>query len=90
MRFFCVADEDTVRGFRLAGIDARVVITPHQALRAIDKAISEPDCGIIILNERIASWIRPQIDRIRMEIDLPLIVDIPGTECPLGARKSLR
>ena len=90
MRFFCVADEDTVRGFRLAGIDARVVKTPDEALRAIDKAISEPDCGIIILNERIASWIRPQIDKIRMEMDRPLIVEIPGPEGPLGARKSLR
>ncbi|MCX8111290.1 MAG: V-type ATP synthase subunit F [Syntrophorhabdaceae bacterium] len=90
MKFFCVADEDTVRGFRLAGVDAKVVKTPDEAQKAIDKAVSEPDCGIIIINERIASWIRPQIDKIRMEMNRPLIVEIPGPEGPQEARKSMR
>lgn len=90
MKFFCIADEDTVRGFRLAGVEARVVKTPDEAMKAIDEAISQPDYGVVILNERIASWIRPQIDRIRMEIDRPLIVEIPGPEGPAEARKSLR
>lgn len=90
MKFFCIADEDTVRGFRLAGVDAMVVKTPDEAMKAIDEAISQTDYGVVILNERIASWIRPQIDRIRMEINRPLIVEIPGPEGPVEARKSLR
>ncbi|MBP8626556.1 MAG: V-type ATP synthase subunit F [Syntrophorhabdaceae bacterium] len=90
MKFFCVADKDTVLGFRLAGIESRAVETPEQAQKAISEALAEPNCGIVILNEQVAGWIRPQIDKIRMEVGRPLIVEIPGPEGPMEGRKSLR
>ena len=34
MNFYCVADEDTVRGFRLAGVEGRVVESPREAASA--------------------------------------------------------
>ncbi len=90
MKFFCIADEDTALGFRLAGIESRVVKTPEQAQKAINEALVEPDCGIVIINEKVADWIRSQIDKIRMEVSRPLIVEIPGPEGPKEGRKSLR
>ena len=90
MKFYCIADEDTVRGFRLAGIEAQTASTAEQALAAINAATSIPDCGIIIISENVASWIRPHIDAFRINREHPLIVEIPGPEGPLSGRKSLR
>jgi len=90
VKFYCIADEDTVRGFRLAGIEAHVAADAEQAITAINIALSKPDLGIIIITEQVASWIRPQIDAFRINRDRPLIVEIPGPEGPLSGRKSLR
>lgn len=90
MKFFCIADADTVRGFRLAGIAGQVVTTAGEAAAALAGAVARPDCGLIILTERVAVDIRQQVDAIRLEQDLPLMVEIPGPEGPLPGHKSLR
>jgi V/A-type H+/Na+-transporting ATPase subunit F len=90
MTFFCIADEITARGFRLAGIRANVAATAEQAQAAINKAVARTDCGIIIITENVALWVRPQIEMIRLERDSPLIVEIPGPEGPLPGHKGLR
>jgi V/A-type H+-transporting ATPase subunit F len=90
VKFCCIADEDTVRGFRLAGIAGQAVTTAPQAAAAVQQAIQRRDCGIIILTDTVASGIRSQVDTIRLERDQPLIVEIPGPDGPLPGRKSLR
>jgi V/A-type H+/Na+-transporting ATPase subunit F len=90
VKFYCIADEDTVRGFRLAGIEAHVAITAEEAHAAINEIASRPDCGILILTEKVAALIRPQVEVIRLEKDRPLIVEIQGPDGPLSGRKSLR
>ncbi len=90
MKFCCIADEDTVRGFRLAGVAGQVVSTPAQAAAAVEQAVAQADCGIVILTESVAAGIRQQVDAIRLERERPLIVEIPGPEGPLPGRKSLR
>lgn len=90
MKFYGIADEDTVRGLRLAGIEAHVATTDEQARIALNDLVSRPDCGIIIITEEVALRIQPQVDVIRLERDRPLIVVIPGSEGPLPGRKGLR
>jgi V/A-type H+-transporting ATPase subunit F len=90
VKFYCIADEDTVRGFRLAGIAGQSVTTPDQAAAAVRQAVTQTEWGVIILTERLAASIRQQVEAIRMERDRPLIVEIPGPEGPLPGRKSLR
>jgi V/A-type H+/Na+-transporting ATPase subunit F len=90
LKFYCIADEDTARGFRLAGIEARVAATAEHAQAAINETAALPDCGVLIITERVAAWIRPQVEMIRLERDRPLIVEIAGPEGPLSGRKSLR
>ena len=90
VKFFCIADEDTVRGFRLAGIAGQVVNTSEQAATAVEAATAGTDWGIIVLTQKVADGIRPQVDTIRLERSRPLIVEIPGPEGPLPGRKSLR
>jgi V/A-type H+-transporting ATPase subunit F len=90
VKFYCIGDEDTVRGFRLACIGAKVAETVEQARAAINDVITKPDYGIIIITEKVAALVRPQIETIRLSGDSPLIVEIPGPEGPLSGRKSLR
>jgi V/A-type H+-transporting ATPase subunit F len=90
VKFYCIADEDTARGFRLAGIGAQVAATAEEARIAIDEVSIRPDCGVIIITEKVAAWIRPQIEMVRLTRDRLLIVEIPGPEGPLSERKSLR
>ncbi len=90
MKFFCIADEDTVLGFQFAGVAGRAVTTNLEALTAIDEALVQPDCGIIIITQEIASNIREKIESIRFERNRPLIVEIPGPEGELPGRKTLR
>ena len=90
MKFFCIADENTVRGFRLAGVSGQVVNTAPEAARAMETAAAQRDCAIIILTETVAETIRVQVERMRFESSQPLIVEIPGPAGPLPGRKSLR
>ncbi len=90
MRFYCIADEDTVRGFRLAGVEGVVVTTEAEAAAALARAFAQPGLGIVILTERVAAGVRAQVDALRFEHDQPLIVEIPGPEGPLPGRRSLR
>ncbi len=90
MTFYCIADEDTVRGFRLAGVAGQVVTTAQEAATAFEATAARPDCGIVILTEKVADGIRPQVETFRLERDRPLIVEIPGPKGPQPGRKSLR
>ena len=90
MKFYCIADEDTVRGFRLAGISSQVAATEEEAQAAILSVLNRTDCGIVIITEKVADLIRLQVDMVRQERDRPLIVEIPGPEGPLAGHRSLR
>jgi len=90
LKFFCIGDEDTVTGFRLAGIPGRIAFDAAGAGAALEEAVSKADYGIIVITERLADGVRSRIDAIRIERDRPLILEIPGPEGPLPGRKGLR
>ena len=87
MKLYCVADEDTVRGFRLAGIEGRAVATPAEATAAVDGFAAQADCGVLVLTQDLAESIRPRIETLRHDCERPLVVEIPG---PRGARPGHR
>lgn len=90
MKFFCIGDEDTVGGFRLAGVSGRVAADPAETRSALEEAVANSDCGIVIIIERLADGIRQEIEAVRLERERPLILEIPGPEGPLPGRKGLR
>jgi V/A-type H+/Na+-transporting ATPase subunit F len=90
VRFYCIADEDTVRGFRLAAVEGRVVTTPEEAAAALKAAAARKELDILIVTDVVASGIRTEVDAIRNERTRPLIVEVPGPDGPLPGRKSLR
>ncbi len=90
MRFFCIADEDTVRGFRLAGVQGEAVAGEREAHEAIERALGRPDLGILILTHEVAADCRDLVDEIRTTRSEPLVTEVPGPDGPLAGRKTLR
>lgn len=90
MKLYCIADEDTVRGFRLAGVEGEVVADAAEAESAVRRMAEVPGLGILVLTDVIAAEIRPLVDQIRIEREQPLIAEIPGPDGPMPGRKTLR
>ncbi len=90
MKFYCIADEDTVRGFRLAGVEGCAVTSATEAADALEAAAARSGHGIVILTQPVAAWLREQVDAFRLERDDPLLVEIPGPGGPLAGRQTLR
>ena len=89
MDFYVVADEDTVAGFRYAGIPGTIVRSAAEAGAELGWLASEEAELIIITTEQIADSVREEINTIRFTEALPLIVEIPGPAGPSEASPSL-
>ncbi len=90
MKIRCIADEHTVRGFRLAGVEGQVVSTPSQAQQAVLRAAASPDIGLILITRQISRQIGDVVSRISLQQDRPVILAIPGPEGPQPGDTSLR
>ena len=90
MKFYVIGDEDTVLGFRLAGVEGEVVRTPEEASRSLERAFQEEGLGVIIIPERIAAEIRQHVDRYVYKTSFPLIIEIPDRLGPMEERGSIR
>ena len=87
-----IGDEDTVTGMLLAGvgnIDARkasnfVIVdsktSPGQIEEAFTRFTSRSDIAILLINQYIATMIRPLLDAY--ESTTPAILEIPSKEHP--------
>jgi len=84
-----MADEDTVLGFRHAGLDGSVADTPDEARRVFREVAADPEVGVIIVTERTAQTIGEDVTRALYEGTRPVIVRIPGPEGPSPERRRL-
>jgi len=93
MKFFLIADADTVLGFRYAGIAGRAVRDAAEARAAFAEAVDRPDVGILMITEAMADLIRDEVNEIRFKIQRPTVVELPGPDWvgtrPTEERKSL-
>jgi V/A-type H+-transporting ATPase subunit F len=76
MKFYCIGNEETARGFRLAGVEGRAVRDAAEAAAALSAAAGRADCGVIIMTAAAAALVRTQVDEIKLERPRPLIVEI--------------
>jgi V/A-type H+-transporting ATPase subunit F len=81
MRLYVIGDEDTVVGFKMAGVQGTVVETEREAAEALEDAEERQD-ALLIISEQAAEWVREDIDRIRYGAERPLIVEVPGPDGP--------
>lgn len=90
MRYFIIGDEDAVLGFGLVGVEGTAATSVAQAQEAFSTAMENSDIGIIIITERVADLIRPQVDRFIFTRSFPLIVEIPDRQGPLAGKPGIR
>ncbi len=90
MEYFAIGDEDTVLGFSLTGVRGRVVRTAIEASEALREVLARAEIGIIIMTERVASLIRPEVDEYMFSQRFPLIVEIPDRLGRLEGRPDSR
>jgi len=88
MKFFLIGDEYTVLGYSLVGIHGVIVKSIQEATDAINIAIKDPDIGIILITQRIASEIKPLVDSARLEMSTPIVLEIPDRQGPIEDRES--
>ena len=90
MKYHIIGDEDAVLGFGMVGVKGRAVGNAEEAASAFREAIEVKEVGIIIITERIADLIRPQVDRYIFSRDFPLILEIPDRKGKLSGKPGLR
>ncbi|PID58648.1 hypothetical protein CSB45_03640 [candidate division KSB3 bacterium] len=88
MRTIVIADEDTVLGFSLAGVQGVIVSTQEEIRTAFERATRRDDVGIVVLTERIAQHIREAVDNWVIGGGRPLIVEIPDHQGPMADRRT--
>jgi V/A-type H+-transporting ATPase subunit F len=89
MRYHVIGDEDTVLGFRYAGVPGEIVHSPEEARAALDRANRAPDMAIIIITDVIADQIRDAVNAVRFDYVLPLVVEVPSAAGPSPQRRDL-
>ncbi|MBN1525931.1 MAG: V-type ATP synthase subunit F [Spirochaetales bacterium] len=90
MQYYIIGDEDAVLGFGMVGVKGRSVETAEQADSAFRGAIGDSSIGIVIITERAADLIRPQVNQYLFREKFPLIVEIPDRTGPVEGRSDIR
>ncbi len=85
MKIAAIGDPDTVALFKLAGV-SRAVVADDVAAQ-FDELVADADIGVIIITERIADSIMKQITQIRLQRELPVIVEIPDKRGKMEERE---
>ena len=89
MSYFVIGDEDTVLGLRYAGVQGAVVDDAQKAREVFNRVCTSKRYNLVLLTEALAETIREDVNRIRFEVQEPLVVEIPGPEGPSPRRPDL-
>ncbi len=89
MRYYVVGDEDTVLGFRYAGVAGEVARDAAEARAALERLKRPGDVTILIVTDTIADMVREEVNALRFDFELPLVVEVPGPRGPSPMRKDL-
>ena len=94
MHFFCIADNASSLGFKLAGVETREVSARSEALEALKVAVSSEGVGVILVTQKAASFIEGELDELLYSKSLPLVLEIPScgveTKAPVSVGEVLK
>ncbi len=89
MSFHIIADQDTVLGFRFAGVTGTTVDSAEAAATAFAEVAGDASCRILLLSEQVEEWIEKDVTAHRLAATAPYIVTVESVWGPHGHRKSL-
>lgn len=79
MKSFLISDNnDTIIGLRLAGIEGVLANTKEEIEKHFNRAINDPEIGIIIITENIFEKIKQEVLEFKQKGSTQLITTIPG------------
>jgi vacuolar-type H+-ATPase subunit F/Vma7 len=82
MKIHVIADAETYLVFALAGLKGQAVKSGAD-VPAILNGLTRESAGLVLITEALARSNREAIDRMMMNPDTPLIVEIPDIHGPL-------
>ena len=88
MKLFVIGDDFSVLGYSLAGIQGTAVKSRKEAAEALQEAMRDPDAGIILITQRIASEIQAQVNQAKLKTTIPVILEIPEQDKRRVTRRS--
>ena len=88
MSYYVIADEDTVLGFRYAGVPGEVVEGSEQARRAFERVCGSGQYSLVILTEDVAASIREAVNHVRFEVQTPIVVEV-ASKSPSSAHPGM-
>lgn len=88
MKIFLIGDETTVLGYNLAGIQGAIANTAEEAANALKKASQDPDMGIILITQQMASEIKSLVEEAKLKMTTPIVLEIPDRYGSTSDRES--
>ena len=77
MKIVALGDEETLTALCLAGIRET-----YGAKEKFNELSNDPEVGLILITEKLARELSPQINEIRLQKLFPIIVEIPDKGGP--------
>ena len=78
MKMFLISDNvDTYTGMRLAGVEGVVVHEREELKEQIERVLSDPEIGIVLLTEKFGRDYPDLVGAVKMNYRFPLFVEIP-------------
>lgn len=79
MKSIVIADnKETITGFRLAGIEGRVLNSDEDFIKIVDELIADKNIGIIMIIQKFFMKYKNELLERKLAEDETLIVEIPG------------
>ena len=75
-----LTDPDTADGFRLAGVDVKVVDSEEEARKTLNSLIDDDTSGIIAVNEKLMAGIDERTQNKIDSIYRPIVISLPIKE----------
>ncbi len=88
--YHIIGDQDTVLGYRFAGVSGDVVEDAAQAKAAFEKALNDPSVTVLLVTEAVEDMIPELVRRHRMAAKPPYLAVVQDIWGPRGGRKSLQ
>ena len=78
MKLYLISDNiDTCTGLRLAGIEGVIVHSRTEMKQTLSQVLSKKEIGILLITEKLSHSYPQDINEIKLNRRLPLIVEIP-------------
>ncbi len=88
--YHIIGDQDTVLGYRFAGVSGDAVEDVAQAKTAFEKAVEDPSITVLLLTEAVEDMIPEIVTRHRMAAKPPYVTVVQDVWGPRSGRKTLQ